>query len=108
MTFNRLKGDSTAVADLAAYEGKRFAKHAAQGHSLSVVLSIEKLLGKLRERKHFSIIHHPVDLITHQGDTWTLHSRTESVTAQHLVYADQEGIFRGVLDGNPRVQEVGG
>lgn len=48
MTFNRLKGDATTVADLAAYDGKKFAKHIAHGHSLSVVLSVEKLMSRVR------------------------------------------------------------
>jgi hypothetical protein len=105
MTFNRLKGDATTVADLAAYEGKKFAKHIAHGHSLAVILSVEKLLARVRERKNVSIVHHPIDHISHSNDTWTIHTRTDPLTATYLLYADQETVFRGVLDGNPKLQE---
>jgi hypothetical protein len=78
-------------------------KHIAQGHSLAVVHSLDKLLTRVRERKNVTIIPQSADRISHQNDTWTIHCRMEAIPATHLIYADQETVFKGVLDGNPKL-----
>lgn len=82
-------------------------KHIAQPHVVGIVHSLEKLLGRVRERKNVTILSQPLDNITQINDTWTIHTRSDTLTANYLLYADQEAIFRGVLDGNPRLPECG-
>jgi hypothetical protein len=89
MTFNRIKGDGTTVGDLATYESKKFIKHIAQSFNLNIVLSLEKLLSKVKEKRNVTILQNSIDHILYQNDTWNIHYRSETVSATHLIYADQ-------------------
>ena len=106
MTFNRIKGVSTTVSDLATYEGKKFIKHIAQSFNLCTVQSIDKLLARVKDKKNVTIVQNAIDHISHQ-DAWTIHFRTEHLKASHLIYADQEAIFKGAIDGVPKLPEMG-
>lgn len=66
-----------------------------------------KLYDRVKQKKNVEIINQPIDQIAYNDGFWNVYSRSDSYTGKYLIYSDQESACKCVLEGNPKLADIG-
>jgi len=69
--------------------------------------NINKLYEKIKNKKNVEIVSQTIDHISHNDGFWNVRTKSDSFSAKYLIYSDQESICKSVLEGSPRLADIG-
>ncbi len=82
-------------------------KHLAQPYAIVSLRNINKLYQKIKNKKNVEIVGENIEHISYSDGNWNVRLKNDTYSSKYLIYSDQESICKSVLEGTPRLIDIG-